>query len=150
MPPKKGRSRRNTYRKYKFKSQFEKKISDYLKGLGIDFDYEKLTLEYTQTRKYNPDFQLRGKSGDGKQIIIEAKGLFESEDRRKHLSVKAQHPERDIRFVFYADRKLYRGAKSTYGDWCNKNGFKWAVGTVPDEWLEELDITITKDGNINE
>jgi hypothetical protein len=33
--------------------------------------------------------------------------------------------------------KLYKGAKSSYGDWCKKNGFKYADKVIPDEWLEE-------------
>jgi len=120
----------------KFRSKFEKKISDQLKEAKVKFDYEKLVLDYIQIRKYNPDFILKGKS---KIIIIEAKGLFQSDDRRKHLDVKKQHPEMDIRFVFYGDYKLYRGAKSTYSQWCDKNGFKWAVGKVPQEWIDELE-----------
>jgi hypothetical protein len=52
--------------------------------------------------------------------------------------VKAQHPEHDIRFVFSnPNQKLYKGSKSTYGDWCDKNGFKYAKEIIPVEWTKE-------------
>ncbi len=34
--------------------------------------------------------------------------------------------------------KLYKGAKSSYGDWCKKHGFKYADKTIPKEWLKEV------------
>ena len=104
---------------------------------GVDHEYESETIEYTQTRKYKPDFIL---ANNDKKLVIEVKGLFESEDRRKHLSVQEQHPDIDIRFVFYANHKLYKGAKSRYSDWCDKHKFKYAFSEIPEEWLEELGI----------
>ena len=54
-------------------------------------------------------------------IIIETKGSFTAADRRKHLAIKKQHPKLDIRFVFEnSKRKLSKGAKSSYGEWCIK------------------------------
>ena len=52
-------------------------------------------------------------------------------------AVKKQNPELDIRFVFQAPyNKLYKGAKSTYAQWAEKNGFKWAhYSSIPVEWL---------------
>lgn len=71
-------------------------------------------------------------------IIIETKGIFDSEDRRKHLAIKEQHPELDIRFVFSNSKaKLYKGAKSKYFEWCDKYGFKWAHRVIPYDWLKE-------------
>jgi hypothetical protein len=35
--------------------------------------------------------------------------------------------------------KLYKGAKSSYGDWCKKYGFKYADKVIPKEWLEETE-----------
>ena len=137
----KGRNWKGRKNKYQFKSKFESRISDELKDLGIDSNYESLTLEYIQTRKYNPDFRLKGPNGE---IIVEAKGLFDAEDRRKHLSVKEQHPQHDIRFVFYANQKLRKGAKSTYGEWCDRHGFKWAVKNIPKEWLQEIGLLPTE------
>ena len=54
----------------------------------------------------------------------------------EHLKIKDQHPFLDIRFVFSNSRaKLNKGAKSTYGDWCDKHGFLYADKRIPDEWL---------------
>lgn len=145
------RGRRSRYKINKFRSKFEARIQSELDDKGVTSEYEKLNIEYVQVRKYKPDFVLKGENG--KEIIVEAKGLFDSEDRRKHLDVKAQYPDYDIRFVFYANHKLYKGAKSHYSDWCEKNGFKYAVGSVPDEWLQELGLLITEkkeESNIDE
>ena len=71
-------------------------------------------------------------------IIIETKGLFTSPDRRKHVQIKKQHPELDIRFVFTNSKaKLYKGAKNTYGQWCTKKGFKYYDRIIPEDWLTE-------------
>lgn len=139
-----GRHLRNRGRLNKFRNKFETKIGDGLTAKGVNYSYESLTLEYVQTRKYNPDFMLKGEGEEAKTIVIEAKGLFEAEDRRKHLSVKEQHPDIDIRFVFYADYKLRKGAKSTYSQWCDKHGFKYAIGDIPNEWLEEIGVSINE------
>lgn len=122
---------------HQFRSNFEAKVQHSLTERGVPSEYEKLTLEYTQIRKYKPDFVLKGKD---KEIIIEVKGLFDSEDRRKHLDVREQHPDKDIRFVFYSNQKLYKGSKSTYSDWCIKNNFKYAMGDIPNDWIQELNL----------
>jgi len=117
----------------KYRSGLEKRIGDALKALGIKFKYESLKISYTKPstpHKYTPDFILPNK------IIIEAKGIFSSSDRKKHLLVKEQHPGLDIRFVFSNSRnKLYKGSKSTYADWCNRHGFLFADKEIPKEWL---------------
>lgn len=59
-------------------------------------------------------------------------------DRKKHLLVKIQHPDLDIRFVFSnPNAKLRKGSPTTYADWCKKNGFLYAGKTVPLEWVQE-------------
>lgn len=145
-----GRHIRNRGRLTKFRNKFEDKLGDDLTTRGIVYGYESLQIEYTQVRKYKPDFIIKSKDGT-RQIIVEAKGLFEAEDRRKHLDVKRQHPDYDIRFVFYADYKLRKGAKSTYSQWCEKNGFQYAIKEIPDSWLQELDLLGETDeqSNIN-
>ena len=69
--------------------------------------------------------------------VIELKGSFVSADRRKHLQIKKQHPEIDIRFVFSNSKaKLYKGSRSTYADWCIKNDFKFDDKLIPTAWLK--------------
>ena len=90
----------------------------------------KVEWEDLRYRTYTPDFQLDN------GIFIETKGIFDSEDRRKHIEVRRQHPELDIRFVFSnAKAKLYKGAKSRYCDWCEKNDFLYSHRLIPQEWL---------------
>ena len=91
-------------------------------------------IEYKNelVKKYHPDFQLTN------GILIEAKGWWKREDRTKHLCIKFQHPELDIRFVFSnPNTKIAKNSKTTYGLWCTRNGFKFAKGTVPESWTKE-------------
>ena len=79
-------------------------------------------------------------------IVIEIKGYFDAEDRRKHTEIKKQHPELDIRFVFTSTySRIYKGSKTTYGDWCNQQGFLYSHRIIPFEWLTEKGKPIKKD-----
>ena len=120
--------------KGKYRSGLEKNVAEFLKTKQKKVRYEKLKIEWEDLRyrTYTPDFTLDN------GIIIETKGVFDSEDRRKHLQVQKQHPELDIRFVFtnlYA--KLYKGSKTTYAEWCDKNNFLASHRINPKEWLTE-------------
>ena len=120
--------------KYDYRSGLESKVSAKLNEAGVGFEYETFKIEYqvNETRKYTPDFRLPN------GIIVETKGRFISDDRKKHLLVQQQHPDLDIRFVFSNSKaKLNKGAKSTYADWCIKHGFLYADKTIPEEWLNE-------------
>ena len=117
-----------------YSSGFEDDVAKELKAKGVEFTYEKEKIKWVdlKVRTYTPDFVL------GNGIIIETKGRFVSNDRRKHKEIKKQFPDLDIRFVFYNSRsKLYKGAKSSYADWCDKYGFKYADKSIPDAWLQE-------------
>jgi len=39
--------------------------------------------------------------------------------------------------LFMRNNYLTKKKAGTYGDWCDRNGFKWAVGRIPEEWLNE-------------
>jgi len=121
-------------RKYGYRSGLEKKLADELKVLKVKFSYESLKIEWEDLayRTYTPDFVLNN------GIIIESKGMFTAADTRKHLAIKRQHPKLYIRFVFEnSRRKLRKGAKSTYGEWCYKYGFLYTSRVIPEEWLKE-------------
>ena len=128
-------------RKYGFRSGLEDRISQQLTKEGVPFDYEELTLAFIQpakTRKYTPDFGVIKKNGE--PMIIETKGIFALEDRKKMQWVKEQYPDLDIRMVFSNSRaKISKGAKSSYADWCNKNDYPYADKYVPQEWLDEIE-----------
>ena len=111
-----------------------------LKLAGRDFGYETVKIDYlkpAKTAKYNPDFVLIKK--DGSPMYIESKGRFLTQDRQKHLLLRDQHPDLDIRFVFQrADTKISKTSKTTYAKWAADKGFRWSdKGRVPKEWLDE-------------
>lgn len=113
----------------------EDKNAEFLESLQIDPHYEEYYLTYTipeSLHKYTPDFVLPN------GIIIETKGVWDAEDRKKHLLIKEQHPELDIRFVFSRSKTpIYKGSSTTYASFCEKNGFKYADKCIPKEWINE-------------
>ena len=118
----------------RFRSGLEERTAKYLKKLKVKFTYEKIKIRWQDLRyrTYTPDFVLAN------GIIVETKGRFIVSDRQKHLMIKEQHPDLDIRFVFSnPNSKLYKGSKTTYADWCDKHGFKWAKEEIPLEWIKE-------------
>jgi len=121
-------------RKYGYRSGLEHKVAESLTEQHIEYLYEAVKIEWEDLayRTYTPDFVLFN------GIIIETKGMFTAADRRKHLAVKKQHPKLDIRFVFEnSKRKLRKGAKSTYAEWCIKYGFLYYDRIIPEDWLKE-------------
>jgi len=105
-------------------------------GLTVHFESDKLAYNWPSRKsKYTPDFKIVTKNG---QFFIESKGRFTVSDRQKHLLIKEQHPDIEIRFVFQnQNAKLYRGSKTSYADWATKHGFKFAHKRIPDDWLQE-------------
>lgn len=123
----------NYAHKQGYKSGLEEKLAEELEAQGIKDCYETVKIEWEDLtyRKYTPDFPLPN------GVIVESKGYFTSDDRRKHLAIKEQHPELDIRFVFTrSSSKLSKKSKTTYGMWCDKHGFMYADRSIPKEWLE--------------
>jgi hypothetical protein len=52
--------------------------------------------------------------------------------------IQEQYPELDIRFVFSNSKaRLSKLSQTTYGMWCDKNGFLYSDKTIPEEWLNE-------------
>ena len=116
------------------KSRLELKLIEQLKMSGKSYEYETLKLPYIKNHNYVPDFILKEQA-----IIIEAKGLFDLEDRSKMAAVKKAYPDLDIRILFQNENvKIRKGSPTTYKDWCNKNGFICASGHIPNDWLEYI------------
>ncbi len=117
-----------------YRSGLEEIIDIQLKQNNIDGEYEKHKVHYIKPvthHEYTPDFRLPN------GIFVETKGRFVVEDRKKHILIKSQHPELDIRFVFQNSKnKIRKGSKTTYADWCEKHGFIYADKTIPNSWLE--------------
>lgn len=118
-----------------YRSGLEERIAEELQNAGVVYSYEQHRVDYTAPatlHHYTPDFVLAN------GIIVETKGLFEADDRKKHLLIKEQHPDLDIRFVFTnSNTKLYKGSKTSYADWCKKYGYLYADKYIPMAWLKE-------------
>ena len=111
------------------------------------FLYEPISIKYIEPPKlkgYKPDIFFVSKSG--KLIIVETKGEWNAADRTKHLFIKQQYPDLDIRFVFErSSNRISKRSNTTYADICNGlgrgpfKGVQWqfADGTIPREWLNE-------------
>lgn len=117
-----------------YRSGLEEDLTRYLAEKNCSFEYEKHKIEWIdhKVRKYTPDFVLEN------GIIIETKGRFTPDDRRKHLEIRKQKPYLDIRFVFTnSNSRLNKGSNTSYAMWCERHGFQYADTFVPEEWLKE-------------
>lgn len=117
-----------------WRSGSEAKVGDFLREQGVSFGFEDRKVTYISPAKkhnYTPDFNLEN------GVTIEVKGRWLSGDRQKIALVLKQNPTLDLRLLF--DRPttpISKGSKTTYADWCDKQGIPWAKGPeVPAAWL---------------
>lgn len=117
----------------RYRSRFEAMLAMNAEIRGIEFEFESMKIKYQKKEStYTPDFILSN------GIIVEAKGLFTPQDRTKHLLIKQQHPELDIRFVFMNSNNRLPSSKTTYASWCERHGFLYADKLIPEEWANEI------------
>lgn len=132
-----------------YKSVIEEQVAKQLADAGIAFDYEGITYKFAipqREAKARPDFPIRHTN-----IIIEAKGRFGhrgsatagAEVRQRLILLKQQHPEIDLRILFSSARSanlpIYKGSKTTQGQWATDHGFTWAAGpSIPTTWIKEM------------
>lgn len=142
----KKRAKKSQRTSNRYRSGFESKLANQLKRSGVDFEYETLKIEYRKVSTYTPDFILPN------GIIIEAKGVWTVEDRKKHLLVREQHPHLDIRLVFMnAANKIRKGSDTTYACWCEKKGITYANKIIPKTWLSQQRINpVTSVGQVTD
>jgi predicted nuclease of restriction endonuclease-like RecB superfamily len=100
----------------------------------VDYEPDKIKYVIPESHHiYTPDFKVRNK-----KIYIETKGKWTRQDRKKMLLVIQQHPDKKFYMYFQSGNKpINRGSKTSYGDWCDKNGIEWSDKSrgVPDKWL---------------
>ena len=115
----------------KYRSNLEKDIANLLEGLGVSFQYESEKLSYTIEHNYTPDFVLPN------YVYLEAKGYWDSADRRKILAVKKANPDADIRMIFQSPyNTISKRSKTTYAQWCDRHDIPWtSYKDIPIEWL---------------
>lgn len=70
--------------------------------------------------KYLPDLIIEG-------VIYELKGYMDSATRLKMECVLASNPNLEVVMVFQKDQPIRKGAKTTYTQWCDKQGLKWMM-----------------------
>lgn len=121
--------------KHGYRSGFEHTVADQLTEAKVNFEYENTVITYLKPEThhtYTIDFTLPN------GILIETKGRWVLEDRKKHILIKKQHPELDIRFVFMnSNGKIRKGSKTTYANFCDKHEITWANKVIPEEWYTE-------------
>jgi len=120
--------------KYGFRSGLEVRVAKELQAQGIPYTYEEDKIQYTKPSRlstYTPDFRIGN-------LYIETKGRFMVADRQKHILIKEQHPDIDIRFVFSNPKqRISKSSRTTYAMWCEKHGFLYAKESIPHQWLIE-------------
>ena len=114
-----------------FRSGLEERVADLLVELGVSYEYETTKLAYVIQHIYTPDFILPN------GVILECKGYWDAEDRRKMKAVKEQNPDLDIRMVFQSPfNKINKKSKTTYAKWCERHDIPWtSFHNIPIEWL---------------
>lgn len=138
---------RKEHNSFMYRSGLEDTNAKLLTKKKVPFTYEVLKIPYTEPASkhiYTPDFVITNKSG--KSIIIETKGIWAFKDRLKHLLVRQQHPDLDIRFVFTRSKsKISKLSTTTYADICNGLGrgkfrgvtWQYADKAIPEDWINE-------------
>ena len=115
----------------KFRSGLEERVAELLSELGISYEYESNKIAYTISHYYIPDFILPNGT------ILETKGYFGPEDRRKIKNLVQQNEDIVLKMIFQAPyNKISKGSKTTYAKWCDRLGIEWAAfHNIPLEWL---------------
>lgn len=126
-----------------YRSGLEEKNMKLLESKGVKAEYEMWRVPYVvpaSNHHYTPDILLPN------GIFVETKGLWESDDRKKHLLIREQHPDLDIRLVFSSSRtKIYKGSPTSYAEFCEKHGILFADKLIPVEWLKETTRSVPFD-----
>ena len=116
------------------RSPLERLVIDGLEAARVPYQYEPFKIRYvpTKTKLYLPDVVLEN------GIVVEVKGYFTSAERSKHLLIKEQYPDLDLRFVFgNPNNRISKKSETTYARWCEYKGFQFAAKTIPMEWAKE-------------
>lgn len=118
-----------------FRSGLEDTVNSAFNTSGVHVKYEDPAskIRYvipSRPTVYTPDFKLPN------GVLVETKGRFVTADRKKHKLIKEQFPHLDIRFVFSnPNARISKTSRTTYADWCNTHGFRYAAANRPTEWL---------------
>lgn len=133
-----------------YRSGFEATLAASLVRQDIPFKYEAETFKIIRSivgaqcydckskrvvkpSRYTPDFFF-------KHWIVEAKGRFTANDRKRVLALLETFvvdvEDRRFALLFMYDNKISKSSDTRYSDWCEKNGVPYAVGWFNEEWLK--------------
>lgn len=130
-----------------WRSQYERKIREWLDAYGVQYEYEKRVYALTvkvpgvkcsacgskvvyRDTTYTPDFYFPATG-----VVMEAKGKFDARARKIALAMKEQWPKIDYRILLQRDNWLSGKKKQRYSDWLKKHNIPHAVGKYPPpEW----------------
>src|SRR5574343_1518953 len=84
----------------RYRSKFESNVAKLFRKERIKFEYEVDSIPYKveEVRNYIPDFRIAN------GVIVEAKGRFTAQDRKKHLLLKKQYPDMKLIILFMNSR----------------------------------------------
>lgn len=118
-----------------FRSGLEKEFSNEVKGYG-GFEFEPYNIPYIVHRDYKPDF-VHADSG----IIVECKGFFRQGDTQKYKAIRDSiNKYNELIFILSDPRKkLRKGSKTSMGEWCEKEGFKYFTLSTIEEFISYVD-----------
>jgi predicted nuclease of restriction endonuclease-like RecB superfamily len=120
--PKKTEPRNN------FEKIIDKSINALSHEMKLTYEYEPQNYVVQVEVTYKPDWVVQGRSGP---VIIEGKGYFRDEDRKKVLAFTQQYPEYRYHIVFERDNPIYKGSKYRYSDWCEKHSISYSIKSLP-------------------
>ena len=136
MPKKYTKRKAVPMEQRKLRSGYEKKVRKCLEENKVQYTYESMVIKYVvpeTKRSYTPDFILPN------GVIIEAKGYWDAESRRKMALVVEQNPHLKIKMLLQRDNTISKKSKTKYSDWARARGIECVVspqGIIPEEWLK--------------
>lgn len=119
-----------------YRSGLEVRACKELDARGIAYAYEPFRIPYavpSRPAHYTPDFVLVGNG-----IVVETKGRWVAEDRKKAKLIREQYPDLDFRLVFSnPNARISKTSQTSYGMVATKLGIPFARERIPEEWLHE-------------
>ena len=104
-----------------YKSGLERQFAILAEKHGVKVEYEAKRFQFVKVGHYTPDWKIN------ETLYVETKGYFSPSNRGNLLSFREQHPDVEIFLVFsQPQNKLTSRSKTTYAQWAEKHGFRWA------------------------
>ena len=119
-----------------YRSGLETRFQAAAEAQGWKLPYEQDKIKYVvpaSNHTYTPDFTVT------KNIYIETKGLWTTQDRKKACLIREQHPEIKILYVLYRNQKLSKKSSTTYLEWAAKHDLDACTFADKDHWTSFIE-----------